>query len=276
MPNPEVTLIISFYNQFPFLELVFAGLERQIHKNFEIIIADDGSKGKIVQQIKHYISISGLNINYVWHEDKGWRKNRILNLSIQQSASDYLIFIDGDCIPHKAFIFEHLMNKQANRVLAGRRVNLSKIVSDRLTYIKVQKGFLETKLFPLMIWESIMGRGDRIENGFYFRSRAIRKRINKKDRGILGCNFSIHKSDLLAINGFDERYEAPAVGEDTDLEYRLKLNGVKVKMIKNLAIQYHLYHPKLSRPGKNLEIFNETMEKGIWYTPYGIDKSGMK
>ncbi|MBA7576800.1 hypothetical protein ES708_18642 [subsurface metagenome] len=160
--------------------------------------------------------------------------------------------------------------------MAGRRVNLSKTVSDRLTYNKVQKGFLETKLFPLMIWESIMGRGNRIENGFYFRSRAIRKRINKKDRGILGCNFSIHKSDLLAINGFDERYEAPAVGEDTDLEYRLRLNGVKVKMVKHLAIQFHLYHPKLSRPGKNLEILNETMEKGILYTPYGIDKSGMK
>jgi GT2 family glycosyltransferase len=127
-----------------------------------------------------------------------------------------------------------------------------------------------------MIWESIMGNGDRIENGLYFRSRTIRKRINKKDRGILGCNFSIHKSNLLAINGFDERYEAPAVGEDTDLECRLRLNGVKVKMVKHLAIQYHLCHPKLSRPGKNLEILNETMEKGIWYTPYGIDKSRLK
>jgi len=142
-----------------------------------------------------------------------------LSIGIQQNSSDYLIFTNGDCVSHKAFIHEHLKNKQANTVLAGRRVNLSKTVSDRLTYIKVQKEFLETKLFPLMIWESITGRVDRIENGLYFRSRAIRKRINKKDRGILGCNFSIHKSDLLAINGFDERYEAPAVGEECCCRY---------------------------------------------------------
>jgi glycosyltransferase involved in cell wall biosynthesis len=276
MSEPLVTLIISFYNHFSFLELVLAGLERQIHKNFEIIIADDGSKDKIIKKINNYKNTSALNIKHVWHEDKGWRKNRILNFSVQQSSGEYLVFTDGDCIPHKAFIHEHLLNKQPNTVLAGRRVNLSKNVTDLLTPSKVKKGFLETRLFPLMIWEAIMRRGDRVENGLYFRNKFIRKRINLKDRGILGSNFSIYKSDILAINGFDERYEAPAVGEDTDLEYRLKLNETKVKTVKHLAIQYHLYHPKLSRPGKNLDILYDTMEKKNYYTPYGINKSSSK
>jgi GT2 family glycosyltransferase len=111
-----------------------------------------------------------------------------------------------------------------------------------------------------------------VEKGFYFRSPALRDYFNKKKRGLLGCNFSIHKDDLLEINGFDERYEAPSIGEDSDIQYRLELNGVGIKSLNNIAVQYHLYHKLQERPAENLELFNKVKESGEAFTPFGIKK----
>jgi hypothetical protein len=96
--------------------------------------------------------------------------------------------------------------------------------------------------------------------------------LNKKYRGLLGCNFSLHKKDLIDINGFDERYEAPSIGEDSDVEYRLGLNGVKARSINHIAVQYHLYHRLQERLQKNLELFEEVKKSPIAFTPYGLKK----
>lgn len=59
---------------------------------------------------------------------------------------------------------------------------------------------------------------------------------------------------MIDINGFDERYEAASIGEDSDVEYRLGLIGVKVKSLNHIAVQYHLYHKLQERPQKNLDL----------------------
>jgi GT2 family glycosyltransferase len=86
----------------------------------------------------------------------------------------------------------------------------------------------------------------------------------------LGANFSIFRDDLYKINGFDERYLAPTYGEDTDIEYRAGLAGIGIRSVRNLAIQYHLYHKLLSRKNNNHLIFEETRRNKISFTPYGL------
>jgi len=269
---PKVSLIVSFYNKIDIFKLVLAGLERQSFKEFEVIIADDGSKVEVVNELRQIISSSKLNIIHLWHEDLGWRKNIALNNAIIKSKADYLVFIDGDCIPHKHFIKEHYLARQQNVMLAGRRVYLSERVSRILKPAYVKHGFLENLFVPLMIIDRLLGKGSYIEYALYIRSKWLRKKINNKDRGILGSNFSIHKQDILAINGFDERYTSPYLGEDTDLEYRLRLNGIKVKTLKFLAIQYHFYHERLVNTKQNESIFEDTLKNKYVYTPYGIKK----
>lgn len=266
----QASLIISFFNKIDYLKLVFAGLERQSFREFEIIIADDGSNSQAVEEIEKLTPGLSFSITHLWQEDEGFRKNKILNRAIQQSKSDYLIFIDGDCVPHRKFIEEHFKNKNLNTCLTGRRVNLSKKITDSLTPLSVQKGILE-KYFPL-ITDGIFGDSIDVEKGFYFKNKIIREYFNKKQRGILGCNFSLYKKDILEINGFDERYEAPSIGEDSDIQFRLELLGKKIKSVNNIAVQYHLYHKLQERPQKNLDIFNEVKRSNNPYTPYGITK----
>lgn len=267
----QVSVIISFYKRIDYLYLVLAGFIKQSRKNFELIIADDGSPKSMIENLLKDQRFSNLSIKHVWHEDKGFRKNKILNASIQKAEGEYLIFIDGDCIPHPKFIEEHIENSKQKVVLTGRRVNLSEKFTNSLTFESVMKGAPENKILTLII-DGIFGKSFDVEKGFYFKMKYLRSFFNKKKRGLLGCNFSLFKSDMLDINGFDERYEAPSIGEDSDVQFRLEFNDVKVKSLNNIAVQYHLYHNQQPRPKKNLLLFEQVQKENSPFTQYGIVK----
>lgn len=266
---PQASLIISFYNKIDYLKLIFAGLENQSIKDFEIIIADDGSNQNVLNELNKIILKSELNIKHIWHEDLGFRKNKILNRAVVLSESDFLIFIDGDCIPHKEFIKEHINSKTKGICFTGRRVNLSEKITSILTPDLIKNDWLGKNFYKLIL-DGIFGKSIDVEKGFYFRNKLLRSFFNKKKRGIVGCNFSLCKEDLLAINGFDERYEAPSIGEDSDVQFRLELNGVKIKSLNNIAVQYHLYHKLQPRLQINLDLFEKVKSEKTAYTKYGI------
>lgn len=267
----KTSVIAAFYNNLHYLKLVLAGFERQTEMEFEFIIADDGSKEEVVKEIESIASNYSFRIKHVWHPDKGFRKNKILNQAILASETDYLIFIDSDCVPHAKFVEEHLKERLQNTVCTGRRVNLSQKITNLLTEDKIKEGFLESNN-PLLLEDALFGKSNYVEKGFYFENKFLRKILNKKYRGLLGCNFSLYKRNMLAINGFDERYEAPSIGEDSDIEFRLGLTGVKVKSLNHIAVQYHLYHKMQKRLQKNLDLFNEVKNSNLAYTPFGLIK----
>jgi glycosyltransferase involved in cell wall biosynthesis len=267
----KATIIAAFYNRLDYLNLVLAGFERQTEKNFELIIADDGSSEDVVREINKIIPEHSFPIKYIWQEDKGFRKNKILNKAITESESDYLIFIDADCVPHRSFIEGHLTFSTKTFSLTGRRVNLSEKITYLLSEKNVRNGFLEKNLF-LLIKDGMFGKSFDVEKGFYFKNNFLLNFFNRKSRGLLGCNFSSFKKDLVKVNGFDERYEAPSIGEDSDIQYRLELSGVKIKSINHTAVQYHLYHKLQARPQRNLELFELVKRSKLAYTPFGIKK----
>lgn len=267
----KTSVIAAFYNNIDYLKLVLAGFGRQTEKDFEFIIADDGSKESVVKEIENIASNYSFRIKHVWHPDKGFRKNKILNQAILASESEYLVFIDSDCVPHCKFVEEHLNETIDKVVLTGRRVNLSQRFTSRLTEQNVKEGFLETNNLR-MLEDALFGESNYVEKGFYIQNKFLRNLLNKKSRGLLGCNFSLHKKDIVAINGFDERYEAPSIGEDTDVQFRLVLNGVIVKSLNHIAVQYHLYHKLQERLQINLDLFNEVKNLKIAITPFGLKK----
>ncbi len=267
----EISLIISFYNRLDYLKLVLAGLEIQTFKNFEVIIADDGSNDFVINELNKIIHNYPFPIKHIWQEDKGFRKNKILNKAIIESSANYLVFIDGDCIPHSEFLREHYLNRKKNVCLTGRRVNLSEKLTLLLNEELVRRKFLERNN-KLILIDSIFGKTTDFEKGIYIKSELLRKILNRKNRGLLGCNFSIQKEDILKVNGFDERYEHPSIGEDTDLQFRLELAGISIQSLNNIAIQYHLYHKLQERKKDNLLLFEEIKKSGLYFTSFGIKR----
>lgn len=272
MAQFAVSLIISFYNKVDYLKRILAALERQTFKDFEVIIADDGSSSDVVESIAAIRKSSVIPIQHVWHEDIGFRKTAILNKAIVSSRSEYLIFIDGDCVPHYKFVEEHFDNREPSVVLAGRRANISKKLADVLTEENIRAGIMERNFALNVLLDGLLGKSTHTIKGTYVKSGFLRRFLNRKVTGVLGSNFSIHKADMVAINGFDERYQAPAVGEDTDIEARLRWNNVRVKMIKNIAVQFHFDHPKLKRSQANEDIFKKVLQDKKAFTPFGIFK----
>ncbi len=272
----KVSIVISFYNKIDFLKFVLAGFERQVFKDFEVIISDDGSNPEVVEQLVEIIKASTFPIQHIWHEDNGWRKNIILNQSVLAARGDYLIFIDGDCIPHKNFVLDHYKNREENTALAGRRVQLSTKISKSLTLQKVSNGWLDKNFFFTILFDNTFGKTKHFNKGINLSIPMIKNKIDRinKSREILGCNFSLHKNTLLKINGFDERFLGPCYGEDIDVDLRLMNEGAKVKLLRYCAVQYHIYHPIISRADMhvNKKIYDDNKNRGVGYTKHGINK----
>jgi len=268
----DASLIISVYNKIDFLSLVLAGLTRQSYKNFEVLIADDGSNDRTKEFITTYQKSAPFVIRHLWHEDVGFRKNKILNTAIESASSDYLIFIDGDCIPHRFFIEAHIKEHRTGKALCGRRVMLSDRITQSLNATNVINGVLDTINFRLIL-DGINGRASRVEDGLFIKSAIIRNLIDRKRTRILGSNFSIEKSLLEKINGFDEDYQGPGLGEDADIQYRLELIGVSFHSVKNYAIQYHLFHPRTIESFENQMLFQNKTSLNQAYCKNGLRKT---
>lgn len=243
-PIPKITLVISVYNKPEVLRLVLAACARQSFPDFEIIVADDGSGPAVRDVVAGALRNLLQPIFHLWHEDRGWRKNIILNSAIWASRGSHLVFIDGDCIPSRLFLQDHWEQRENRRVLLGRRVETSVRWSEGLTIEQVESGAFEHLGFR-EIFDGLSGRSLRVEDGIRMPSRFIRRLLLRNVSGMLGSNFSVAREELLAINGFDELYDGPGCGEDSDVQFRLSLNGVSGKSLRNLAIQYHVWHPRM-------------------------------
>ena len=270
----KVSIIIGFYNKIELLNKILEALRLQTMQDLEVVIADDGSKAEVVHAIKQLQIESPFPIVHVWHDDDGWRKNIILNKAVMAAHGEYLIFIDGDCIPEPHFVEEHYAHRQQGQVLSGRRI----LMGPRGTAYLMEKPLSRKRfgcgLFWALLNDTLHGSKTRMEHMLHVRCEWLRRLfVHDKERFILGCNFSLFKSDLLKVNGFDERFLYPGYGEDIDLWFRLGRAGIKTYSRKGLLIQYHCYHKRFdTNYAPNQQLMQENTEKNVTWTPYGIQK----
>jgi GT2 family glycosyltransferase len=168
----------------------------------------------------------------VWHEDHGVRQSRIKNVAVKYSSGAYLIFIDQDVVLHRDFVADHLSMVDTALFLQGKRV----LLPARYTAEVLKKGFFA----PPPIW--MKGVGNR-KNAFHFPPLGkILTRPKAFETSLRGCNLSMHRSDFLDVDGFDEVFDGSWGREDSDIAYRLFHYGIRVKNLWCMAQQYHLHH----------------------------------
>ena len=89
-----ISVIVSTYNRPDALSLVLQSLNQQTDTNFEIIVADDGSKNDTKQLVGSFKSIGFQPLTHVCHEDTGFRLAAIRNLAATYCTGEYFIFLD--------------------------------------------------------------------------------------------------------------------------------------------------------------------------------------
>ncbi|MDD5211695.1 MAG: glycosyltransferase [Sulfuricurvum sp.] len=237
----KVSVIIAVYKDVESLSLIIQALKRQTYPNFEVIVAEDGNN----MQMKEYVAtIAGLDIKHTTQEDIGVRKARSQNNGIMASTGEYLIFIDGDCIPYTTFLEAHVALAENGAVLSGRRVNLSDSLTRKIKMYQLDVIDIEKRLYKYIALA--FEKNSKYEYGIYLSPTGwiypLLLKLRKRNTSILGCNFSCFREDMIAINGFDEGYGETSLSDDTDLDWRFRGYGLKIKSCKNVANQFHLWH----------------------------------
>ena len=268
--NAKLTIVSAVYNRSRLLHYQFAALQRQTFKEFDVIIADAGSGKEMADVVNEAKRTMPFRIKHLWHADKGWRKNTMLNDAIRESTTEYLVFIDGDCLPAKDFLYDHYSHREHGKVLLGRRVEHGERWAKSLTVESVRSGDFERYTLA-DAFDALRGKSVRLEHGIRISNPFIRKFVEKSD-AMLGCNFSTFKEHLIAVNGFDEDYNGPGLGEDSDIFYRIGNLGVSGKSLRNLAIQYHVWHPLTGVSDANRIRFAHTIQQKSIRCRNGLQK----
>ncbi|WP_299112771.1 glycosyltransferase family 2 protein [uncultured Winogradskyella sp.] len=269
----KASVIISTYNQPEWLRLVLYSYHLQSAKCFEIIIADDGSDNNTKTVIEDFKNKTDLKVVHVWQEDDGFRKTEILNKAILVSDSRYLIFTDGDCIARQDFVKTHLKLQKPSCALSGGYFKLTEKVSGL-----IDKYVIENQKCFDVDWLLENGQPKTFKLNKLttsdFKSRFLNT-ITPTKATFDGMNVSCYKSDIIAVNGFDERMKYG--GEDREVGERMMNNGVKFLQIRYSAICLHLYHDRPYKNEKTLlenkTIRKETKKTKSRFTEFGISKN---
>lgn len=270
-----VALIVTIYNDLEALGLIVESVKNQTVLPDELIIAQDNETQEAKDFIKS-IKIDGVDIKHTFQPDDGWQKNKSTNNALRVAKSEYLIFVDGDCVPNLICIEAHKKLAQKNAVLCGRRTEPGEKFSTLLREKKMSiKSFVDnyyTNYFALKK-DEIRHYDDGISLSPESFILKLLTKLRKKPNHIVGCHWSAFRDDLFMINGFDEDFILPTTGEDTDIERRLRHFGVKMNSCRYSASVIHLYHEKIFNPEitKETEALMDT-KKDIFVCKNGLEK----
>lgn len=268
----KISVIISTYNAETWLEKVLWGYSCQTFKDFEIVIADDGSGPKTKALIENFKIKGLLNNNHVWQEDDGFQKSRVLNKAIEACKADYIVMSDGDCIPRTDFLEVHNNYKEPGYFLSGGYFMLPMGISQKISKDDILSG----NCFNVA-WLKENGLKISFKNN-KLTSKGLKSKLlnalTPTKASWNGHNASGWKKDIVAVNGFDERMQYG--GQDRELGERLFNLGIKSKQIRYSAVCLHLDHKRSYKTpesiAKNQAIRKHTRDSKIPWTPFGIRK----
>jgi len=256
----KISLIVNTYENPLALRKVLAALARQRTSPYEIIIADDGSGESTKAALLWGINDLQLPISHCRQNNQGFRRAVILNKAIAMTRGDYLVFLDGDCVPEPEFIADHTSLAEPGCWVQGRRAFVEESAINH---------FIPTKI---CVWRlALSGKLTGLPKALRLPFPIIKR--GKQQRGILGCNLGIWRDDLEAVNGYDETF----VGwgrEDADLANRLYHLRRLRKFVYGRAILYHLNHPVASRNrlGENQALLEQSIAERRIRALQGLDQ----
>ncbi len=233
----NVSLIITTYNKPDYLRKVLGAVLLQRPLPHEILVADDGSDEKTEKVVEEFSALAACPLVRVWHEDLGFRAAKIRNEAVKRASGDYIVFLDGDCIPGSRFISDHISLAEQGCFFQGKRVLLDRKAS----------GFFEgsrSRDWSYLLRVTMSGRLSNFHH--LLRVPLFPALRSRRLRGAKGCNFALYRKDLVAVNGFNEDF----VGwgrEDSELAVRLYRYGLTRKTHPFRAVCFHLWHEENAR-----------------------------
>lgn len=234
----KISFIVLTYNRADALLAVLRALAAQCGAGHEVVIADDGSRPDQVQMLFSQCPVFKCPVRHVWHPDTGFTAAQARNLGARHAQGDYLVFLDGDCVPGRGFVAQHTRLAEAGCFVNGSRVLLSETFTAR-----VLERQIDLPACAASFWLQARWRGDcnKLSHLLVWPWRLLRVRQGFQWRGIRSCNFGLWRDDFVKVNGFDETFEGWG-HEDADLVLRLSHLGLRRKNGFMATEVFHLWH----------------------------------
>ncbi len=227
---PRLSVVLSTFEQPNALAFALLGYRRQSFRDFELVVADDGSGEETRAVVEEFRRSSDFPILHVRQENRGFRKARIVNRGVLASGGRTLVLTDGDCIPHSRFVEVHAERCRRNTFCTGGHVMLPAEYCLGLTREDVAGGAYEARIAPadarrcrVMHWKNVLG----IWLG------------NLRKPKVYGRNISVDRDLFYAVNGFDENFDGFG-REDSDLRNRLRRSGARPVSLWGRAWVFHM------------------------------------
>ncbi len=268
-------LIISTYNAPQSLRLTLLSVLGQRRRPDSICIADDGSGPETRDMLRAFAKeYPDPPLRHVWHEDRGFEKNRILNKAVAGSDADWLIFTDGDCLMHPGFVARHLELAREGRFCCGSLIRLGPAATAAVTEAQVLSGEVfgigwlrrHKALDRLTTWLKAMPLPRPVLSAL--------ETLSPVRRTWSGSNASAQRAAIAGVNGFDEAMKYG--GEDKEFGVRLANSGVRGRHLRFTAPLIHLDHPRgyvdPARVAENRARIADVRTSGRCWTEDGLTK----
>ena len=238
-----ISVIVTTYNREDALDAVLRSLACQSDRDFEIVVADDGSAAATAALIEVWKGKLGRRLDHVWHEDRGFRAAEIRNRAILASHGTYCIFLDGDCIARPDFVATHRGLAETGCFVTGNRILLSRELT-----VSALRGKLTPETWTFARWLAERWRGgiNRLSALLHLPLGPLRWLRQRQWRGARSCNLAIWRADLDRVDGFDADYSGWGK-EDSDIIVRLLHAGVRRKDGVFATGVLHLWHAEAER-----------------------------
>ena len=218
----SISLIITTYNWPDALRASLESVASQSVMPDYVIVADDGSHpatSNVIGELK-----SRIPLIHCWVPDVANRPAVIRNRAALKAKSQWLVFVDGDCVLSPNFLAWHQKLAGINTIVAGGRLLLD---ADET------RAYLKDRLFP-----------ERAIKNFKFRELnvgSLRDVFNNSVATVRTCNMGVGYDEFIRCGGFDEAYVGWA-REDTDFVLRAARRGLKIRNGRCGCNMFHLYH----------------------------------
>ena len=231
---PDTSILVTTFRRPRHLALVLESiaLQRRVPRDFEVIVADDGSGDETPNVVAAFAAQADVAVRFTTQPHEGFRLALVRNNAARLARGRYLMFLDGDCILPREHLAAHRERRRRGLALLGHCARLPEATSRLLVPENLSLTNLG-RLIPASEARSLARR--------HRRSRWHSLIRHPSKPRLTGGDFGVWRDDFERVNGFDERF----IGwgqEDDDLGLRLRAAGVALESVLDRTCSLHVWH----------------------------------
>lgn len=233
-----ISVITPCYNHIKTLPFLYESLVKQTYKNFEWIVADDGSTDGTWQRIQYWDTLNQLKMDAVSQLNRNMRLSQSINRAFKRSTGNIVFVLMGD-----SFIDDYILEKINEEFIPGTagsclRLNLN-----------------QNQTFHSWDWRignNESAKGKILDMSFdpapYYR--------------LTGNTMLMERKTLESVGWWPEEYVGYGK-EDYCVYLRLFRKGVKLMMYNNILVK-HFWHGESGADSENnTKLFEKELNENI-------------